>query len=173
MKNESLTSFEQLKCWQACRALRMFVAGEAVRRLPAEEKYRMGDQMLRSARSTTANIAEGFGRYYYADNARFCRQARGSCTEVLDHFITAVDESLLDRSWLDKCRPLVDEAQRLLGGYIRYLLARRHDGEAPTVAEDPDSDYAQGPVPAFPDLIAPVPCRRTIPDEMDQPTATN
>ena len=84
---ENLTSFEQLKCWQACRALRLFVAREAARMLPGEERFRLADQMIRAARSTTANIAEGFGRFPHADNARFCRQARGSCTEVLDHIL--------------------------------------------------------------------------------------
>lgn len=152
---ESLTSFEQLKCWQACRALRLFVAREAVMSLPGEERFRLADQMIRAARSTTANIAEGFGRFHYTDNARFCRQARGSCTEVLDHFITAMDESLLDSSWLERCRPLVENAQRLLNGYIRYLLARRNAGSGSTVAEEPELDY--GPAPTLSDLIAPVP----------------
>ncbi len=52
----------------------------------------MGDQLLRAARSTTANIAEGYGRFHYLDNAKFCSNARGSCWEVLDHLIAGVDE---------------------------------------------------------------------------------
>jgi len=52
-------SFENLECWKQCRQLRLFVAREVLSQLPKEEKYRLGDQILRAARSTTANIAEG------------------------------------------------------------------------------------------------------------------
>jgi len=116
-----LTSFEDLECWKACRVLRLFVAKEVVPVLPAEEKYRLADQMLRSARSTTANIAEGYGRFHYLDNAKFCSNSRGSCWEVLDHLITAHDEDVIPEAQLAKGRDLVQEAVRLLNGYMNYL----------------------------------------------------
>jgi four helix bundle protein len=49
-------TFEDLECWKACRTLRLFVAKEVVPALPKDERYRLGDQVLRAARSTTANI---------------------------------------------------------------------------------------------------------------------
>jgi four helix bundle protein len=58
----------------------------------AEERYRLGDQLLRAARFTTANIAERYGRFHYLDNAKFCSNARGWRWEVLDHLITENDE---------------------------------------------------------------------------------
>ena len=85
MATMELRTFEDLKCWQACRRLRLFVAKEVVPALPAEERFRLGDQVLRAARSTTANLAEGYGRFHYMDNAKFCSNSRGSCWEVLDH----------------------------------------------------------------------------------------
>jgi len=81
----------------------------------------MSDQLLRAARSTTANIAEGYGRFHYLDNAQFCSNARGSCFEVLDHLITAVDERLIDEPYLARGRELVGHAVRLLNGYMNYL----------------------------------------------------
>src|SRR5687768_9125729 len=105
-------SFEDLDCWKACRDLRRFVAGEVIPKLAKEERYRMGDQMLRAARSTTANIAEGYGRFHYLDNAKFCSNARGSCWEVLDHLITAVDERLIEDTRLARGRELVSHAVR-------------------------------------------------------------
>ena len=116
-----LTSFEDLECWKACRVLRLFVAKEVVPVLPAEEKYRLADQMLRSARSTTANIAEGYGRFHYLDNAKFCSNSRGSCWEVLDHLITAHDEDMIPEAQLARGRHLVEQAVRLLNGYMNYL----------------------------------------------------
>lgn len=41
----------------------------------------IGDQFIRSIDSIAANIAEGFGRYYYLDKARFYYNARGSLLE--------------------------------------------------------------------------------------------
>ena len=120
---EKITSFEQLDCWQACRELRRFVARGVVPKLGREEKYRLADQILRAARSTTANIAEGYGRFHYTDNAKFCSNARGSAYEVLDHLITAVDEDLIEDSLLSEGRKLVDTAVRLINGYMSYLKA--------------------------------------------------
>jgi four helix bundle protein len=65
------------------------------RNWPAEERFRLCDQLIRSSRSVTANIAEGYGRFYERDNVRFCRIARGSLYETQDHLITANDEGYL------------------------------------------------------------------------------
>lgn len=116
-----IKSFEELDCWKACRQLRRYVLREVVPVLPAEEKYRLADQLIRAARSTTANIAEGYGRYHYMDNRKFCGIARGSCHEVLDHIITANDESLIAAEVLKEGRRLSEEAIRLLSGYMAYL----------------------------------------------------
>ncbi len=77
--------------------------------------------MLRAARSTTANIAEGYGRFHYLDNAKFCSNARGSCYEVLDHLITANDEQLVSDELLQRGRDLTGSATKLLSGYMNYL----------------------------------------------------
>src|SRR5436190_24320405 len=71
-----ITTFEDLACWKKWRELRLFVAKEAIPALPKEERYRLGEQLLRAARSTTANIAEGYGRFHFLDNAKFCSNAR-------------------------------------------------------------------------------------------------
>src|SRR5438093_11170244 len=74
-----------------------------------------------STRASTANIAEGYGRFHYLDNAKFCSNARGSCWEVLDHLITGNDESLIPADLLGRGRELVDYAVKLLNGYMNYL----------------------------------------------------
>ncbi|MBA3960641.1 MAG: four helix bundle protein [Chthoniobacterales bacterium] len=113
--------FEDLECWKACRAVRLFVAREVVPQLPQEERYRLGDQMLRAARSATANVAEGYGRFHYLDNAKFCSNARGSCYEVLDHLIAAHDEELIPQDLITRGREMTTTAVRLLNGYMNYL----------------------------------------------------
>lgn len=121
MSHESLRTFEDLECWKACRELRVFVARTICKALPKDERYRLGDQMLRAARSTTANIAEGYGRFHYLDNAKFCSNARGSCWETIDHMITAHDEDLISREMLEQGKSIAAKALALLNGYISYL----------------------------------------------------
>ncbi len=138
-----IRSFEDLECWKACRELRLFVARQVVPALPRDEKYRLGDQLLRAARSTTANIAEGYGRYHYGDNAKFCSNSRGSCCETLDHLITAQDEGMISADMLARGRELVDQASRLLNGYLSYLQrAARRPG---SVRDPSDGDYLTDP----------------------------
>jgi|SRR5438105_3146999 len=71
-----IRTFADLECWKECRTLRLFIAKEAIPVLPKDERYRLGDQLLRAARSTTANIAEGYGRFHFLNNAKFCSNAR-------------------------------------------------------------------------------------------------
>jgi four helix bundle protein len=115
-----IKTFEDLKCWQSCSELRLFIAKEVVPILPTVEKYRLGGQLLKAARSTTANIAEGYGRFHYKDNAKFCSNSRGSW-EVLDHLITAHDEGMISSEMLAKGRKLVNTSVRLINGYMNYL----------------------------------------------------
>ncbi len=119
--SDKITTFEDLECWQACRRLRIFVAKKVVPTFPKEERYSLSSQILRSARSTTANIAEGYGRFHYLDNAKFCSNARGSCFETIDHLITANGEDMVSPEMLSEGRELANEASRILNGYIKYL----------------------------------------------------
>lgn len=121
MSQENIRTFEDLECWKACRDLRNFVRRKIVPVLPKEEIFRLTDQLIRSARSTTANIAEGYGRYHYLANAKFTSNSRGSCWEVLDHLITANDERLISDDLIHEGRELVNRAVKLINGYITYL----------------------------------------------------
>lgn len=121
MNDKSFKTFEDLECWKHCKELRLFVSNEIVPILPKEEKYRLIDQLIRSARSTTANIAEGYGRFHYLDNAKFCSSSRGSCWEVLDHLITAHYEELISADLLSKGRNIINTAVKLVNGYMNYL----------------------------------------------------
>lgn len=129
MDHEPLRTFEDLDGWQACRELRVFVARNSCKALPQDERYRLGDQILRAARSTTANIAEGYGRFHSLDSAKFCSNARGSCWETIDHMITAHDEELVPAELLKQGRALTAKSVALLNGYISYL--RKAAGSKP------------------------------------------
>ena len=129
-------TFEDLKAWQACRDLRRFVSRTIIPLLPKSEQYRLTDQLYRCSRSTTANIAEGYGRYHFLEKVKFCSQARGSVYEVLDHAITANDDAHIDDSLVIDTRKLVETAAKLINGYIRYLRKekRNEDTKKPSPA---------------------------------------
>jgi len=46
------------------------------------EKDTIGKQLVKAADSISANISEGFGRYFYKDERQFCYYSRGSLFET-------------------------------------------------------------------------------------------
>lgn len=50
---------------------------------PGDERYGLVQQLRRASVSIAANIAEGFGRYTYADKMHKYVQARGELVEVI------------------------------------------------------------------------------------------
>ena len=123
MGGNSLKTFEDLKCWQACREVRIFIIN-IVKSYPKEEKYSIVDNMKRAARSTTQNIAEGFGRFHYRENMQFCRISRGSLFELIDDLIASVDEGFISQDDYQLGRDKIAKALALLNGYISYLNRR-------------------------------------------------
>ena len=122
----SFTSFEELDCWKACTEVRRFIT-QLVKTYPREERFGLVDDMKRAARSTTHNIAEGFGRYHFQENIQFCRVSRGSLCELIDQLITSRDEGLITDLDYAKGRELIDRALALLNGYINYLSRQKDD----------------------------------------------
>jgi len=115
-----MRSFEDLELYKECRKFRKEIS-KLVKMFPIEEKYRLSDQLIRSSRSITANIAEGHGRYHYQENIQFCRQARGSLTETLEHLICALDEEYITENQMNNYRKAYEHCLKLLNGYILYL----------------------------------------------------
>ena len=95
-----MASFTELEVWKQSRKIRVWISN-ITKQFPVEEKYRLGDQIIRSSRSIGNNIAEGHGRFHYQDNIRFCIMARGSLSETLDHVLIAVDEKIIMYSELE------------------------------------------------------------------------
>jgi four helix bundle protein len=91
MVESAIKDFKDLDAWQVARELRNEMY-KVARLLPEFEKFALATQIRRAACSVTANIAEGFGRFGYQENAQFCRQARGSVFELRDHLTTCVDQ---------------------------------------------------------------------------------
>jgi len=94
--------FYDLPVYKTCRAFRKLISTIVNNHYPKTEEYRLKSQVLESSRSITANIAEGFGRFHYQENIQFCRQARGSLAQTMDHIITSFDEGFITKKYLKK-----------------------------------------------------------------------
>lgn len=121
---ESVSGFESLEVWKQARIFRKMIIAIS-RTLPSEEKYRLTDQIKRASRSVTANIAEGYGRFHYLDNIKFCRDARGSLNETLDHITVAFGEAYISSEQLTASRMQFEKVLKLLNGYIGYLKKQK------------------------------------------------
>ena len=112
-----MKGFTELDAWKKSRILRYEVF-ELVKSFPNEEKYRLADQVIRSSRSIGNNIAEGHGRYHYADSSRFLINARGSAAETIDHLIIALDEKYITEEIFEKFKYQSEECMKLINGTL-------------------------------------------------------
>jgi four helix bundle protein len=123
---EKFGDFRDLDVWRQCREIRREV-WNLTKTFPPEEKFRLSDQMIRSSRSATNCIAEGYGRFHYQENIQFCRQSRGSLYELIDHVDTSLECEYTDKKYSEKMIKKIINAIRTLNGYIRYLKKRKKD----------------------------------------------
>lgn len=123
---ENLKSFKTLEAWKKARDFRREISVLS-KTFPKHEQYKLVDQILRSSRSVSANIAEGYGRYHYLENMRSCRIARGSLTETLDHLIVAFDESYITEEKLLQMEKMHDHCLHLINGYVLFLKNKKKE----------------------------------------------
>lgn len=124
MSEDLRSDFRDLDVWKKCRDIRIMI-WKLCKNFPAEEKFRLADQMIRASRSSTANIAEGYGRFHFQENIQFCRQSRGSLFELMDHVLVAEECEYIYSEEKERLIKHVISAIRLLNGYIKYLKARK------------------------------------------------
>jgi four helix bundle protein len=127
MAQPIIKDFKDLDVWQVAREFRNEMY-KVVRALPEVEKFALGTQIRRAAISVTANIAEGFGRFGYQENAQFCRQARGSVFELRDRLTTCVDQQYLSASEGQRLDLMAQRVAQILNGYLRSTLALKAIG---------------------------------------------
>lgn len=78
-------------------------------------------QMVRSADSIGANIAEGYGRYHYKENRNFCFFSRGSILETKGWLIKSKNRDLVTE---DQFNMLFEKLQTIhlkLNAYLKFI----------------------------------------------------
>jgi four helix bundle protein len=95
------------------------------------KKDTVGKQIARSADSISANIAEGYGRFYYAESKQFYFYARGSVQETKSWLSKSKRRRLIETAFADR---LIEKAELILlklNAYIKFIAnSHKHNKKA-------------------------------------------
>lgn len=121
-----INRFEDLKCWQAARALvkEVFLACEEGKLV---KDFETRGQLKRAALGSMNNIAEGFGRFSRKDFIRFLDISQSSTLEVQSMLYVLEDLSYIRRERINALRQKAEETKNLTLAFIKYL--RKSIGE--------------------------------------------
>lgn len=116
-----IKSYKDLIVWQKAVVL----VGEVYKvcdQLPKTEQYILCSQMIRSAISIPANIAEGHARRYRNEFLQFLSIAYGSSTELETHLIICKER--YTKISYDQANGLLTEVQKMLLVMLKNLRSK-------------------------------------------------
>lgn len=115
-----VTRFEDLKCWQAARALvkEVFLVSEEGK---LAKDFDTKGQFKKAALGSMNNIAEGFGRFSRKDFIRFLDISQSSTLEVQSMLYVFEDIAYLTIDKIQSIRLKAEETKNLTLGLIKYL----------------------------------------------------
>ena len=90
------------------------------------EKFTMGTQFVKAADSKSANIAEGYGRYFFNENKQFCYYSRGSLTESKSWLTKAYRRNLINAEMFNDLSDKLDKNHIKLNAYIKSIEKQKH-----------------------------------------------
>ena len=138
----SAQNLNRLEVWRRAKDFALKIYREVLLLLPPEEKWALNQQIRRSSTSISANIAEGYGRFYYQDNVRFCYIARGSLEETLSHLVFSHEAGFIPAEVYEPLEKEGEEIGKMLNGYIAYIKKSKQGANEPGVShalhESPD-----------------------------------
>ena len=112
-------------------------------------KQSVGLQWIRSADSIAANIAEGYGRYSFKENAKFCYYARGSIRESQTWLTKAKNRSLIPTADADDLAMKFETLRRQLDNYIHFL-----GKPSSSTLRESSPDFFDQELPSLEDFLA-------------------
>ena len=115
-----ITRFEEVEAWKAARRL-VNLAYETTSGKYFSKEFELRRQMITSAASAMANIAEGFDSGSDAEFARFLRISQRSATEFQSHLYVASDRAYIEAEVFKRLYAAASEVKKLVGGFIKHL----------------------------------------------------
>ncbi|MEG4119591.1 four helix bundle protein [Microcoleus sp. N9_B4] len=116
----SQTNFQKLDVYKLAEKLADEIWNIVIK-WDALAKDTVGKQIIRSADSIGANIAEGDGRGSYQDHRRFIKIARGSLYETKHWLRRAYTRQLLTTTQVEILKPIIDELSPRLNAYLKSI----------------------------------------------------
>ncbi len=120
---EGMNSWRDLEVWRKAHALVLEIYKFATR-FPSQERFRLADQLCRSAISVPANIVEGHARQTTKEYLQFLYNARGSVEETRYHLLLARDLGYLDPERYAELETQYEEVSKMLNALIQSLKER-------------------------------------------------
>lgn len=113
-------SFQDLEIWQHSHELTLKIY-RLSSLFPKSEQFGLISQIRRSAASTPANIAEGFGRKSTKEFIQYLYISLGSLEETRYHLILSHDLSYLPQKEFNEFIDLCDKITAKTLSFIKYL----------------------------------------------------
>lgn len=117
-------SHEDLIVWQLAHQLKLDVYA-LIRTGSITRDRELADQLRRSAAAGPRLIAEGFGRYYPREFARYLRIANGEFKETYDALTDGHDRRHFTREDISPLQRLSKRASKAATSLIKYLQTAR------------------------------------------------
>jgi len=112
--------FRDLRAWREAKAL-VLLSRNAIRKLPQDERFALGDQWRRAAYSVALNIAEGASKRGPREFRRYLDTARGSLHEVEAILELAELLEYLSVEDLNALKAARDGCAKLVYGLLRTM----------------------------------------------------
>ncbi|HXT70847.1 MAG TPA: four helix bundle protein [Vicinamibacterales bacterium] len=122
-------NYDELDAWKLSDAVRVRIY-EICKSPRFRSHLRLREQLTDAADSACSNIAEGFGRYYPKEFARFLKISRGSLAEIADRLRSAVLAGIVKETDVDDIVALTHRARGACTRLIKYLEGADPPGRA-------------------------------------------
>lgn len=112
--------FEDMEVWKEARDLSRLVR-QVCKRESVKRDFTFVDQITRSVRSITTNIAEGSDAMTIPEFIQFLGYAKRSASEVRSHLFDALDEQYISRLELENMADRTKKIGSMIARLIHHL----------------------------------------------------
>jgi four helix bundle protein len=84
-------------------------------------KDTVGKQIVRAADSVAANLSEGYGRFHFKENQKFCYYSRGSAEETQTWLEKAARRNLVEREYARTLYDRIETLKKRINAYIHSI----------------------------------------------------
>lgn len=118
-------ALENLEAYKLSRKLSK-ISWNAYEKFDWRIKKIIGDQFIESTDSSSANIAEGYGRFHFLDKVKFYYNARGSLFESKHWLDLLFERNLVNKDFVKNYEKIYKELSVVLNGLIKSLMKAKN-----------------------------------------------